>query len=270
MRKFIFVLLFSIFMVTVTIPANGQTTNNNVTIEQLNNRIAELEGELRSRNQIAELEDQIKELENENEVTVTDMYTTLLNQEKQVSSKLYDFVMVFISVIVLFVTVAGIYLSFLFRRLGKHQKKIDLVLDSKDFDKKVNEIEKRLASLRMKERESKKSLAIHRCETICMDIGRLVHKINIMKARPGILIESAVMEKILEENEWNDLLSTFQKEHSDFIDLSKKEITFEDDEDEGQENLEDDLSSYADNFESMLKEFEKVHEEIYQNMNPKS
>lgn len=89
-------------------------------------------------------------------------YDVLLQREKDISSSLYDFTMFFVVLITLFVTITGVIISLLMYKLNNHQKKIDLVLNSKEFDEKLKQIENRIAEIRLRERESYKNKLISR------------------------------------------------------------------------------------------------------------
>jgi len=138
--------------------------------------------------EIQDLKEEIKVLKEDKKLSTDtmskeDLYKALLDREKDVSSGLYNFTMFFVSFIALAVAIGVIYFGKLGRDLKEHQKKIDLVMDSKEFDEKMSKLQKKLSEVEAKERlASEKSLeryikdCIKRTEFVINDIDDLMTK----------------------------------------------------------------------------------------------
>ncbi|MDO6658678.1 hypothetical protein [Anaerobacillus sp. 1_MG-2023] len=245
MRKylFIFVLLLTFLIAS---PANAQTNSNKEAIKELNNRITEIEEE-------------IEELSNVDDLK-SEMNDSLLNREKSLSDDMYSFLIAFVAIVSLFATAGGIILGYLVNRLGKHQKKIDLVLDSKDFDEKVTAIEQRLAAFRMRERLNEIAFAKREFKSICKRIDGIVEDINYLKK--DNLMDKHTLNEILSKYEWSYLLETYQEEIKNFKETKDIEISSEDDNELDYTNVEEELVSIIKEMEMSLDNFEKVNKEI--------
>lgn len=107
--------------------------------------------------QIENLQEEIKDLKEDKKfstdsVSKEGLYQSLLDREKDVSSSLYNFTMFFFSFIALAVAVGVIYFGKLARDLKEHQKKVDLVMDSKEFDEKINYMYKKISDLEARDK----------------------------------------------------------------------------------------------------------------------
>ncbi|PFP09387.1 hypothetical protein COJ90_21015 [Priestia megaterium] len=138
--------------------------------------------------QIESIQADLKDLKEDKKLSTDtmskeDLYNALLDREKDVSSSLYNFTMFFVSFVALAVAIGVIYFGKLARDLKEHQKKIDLVMDSKEFDEKMSNLQKKLSEVEAKERlASEKSLeryikdCVKRAELVVIDIYELKKK----------------------------------------------------------------------------------------------
>ncbi|AIY73817.1 TPA: hypothetical protein ACLQU7_001324 [Bacillus tropicus] len=244
MRKYFFIFtLLAVFFVGN--PASATPINNNQeTIKELKGKITELEGEIKKLKDIDDLK--------------KDMNKSMLNAEKDNSSKIYNSSMFFIAIVALFITVAGIWIGYLINKLNSHQKKIDLVLDSKDFDNKVNAIEERLDDLRTRERKNIISSTKSQFKRFCKEIDEIISDVNLLKER----VDNNILNEILTRHDWEYYISFYNDEKTEFIRIKDKEITPEDDEEVEYINLEEELVSHIKELEGLLDSFERLNKEI--------
>jgi hypothetical protein len=183
------------------------------------------------------------------------MYQILIDREKDISSSLYNFLIVFVAIIGVFVAVSGTIIAVLMNKLSKHQKKIDMVLDSKEFDDQLNEIEKSLVSYRLKERKNNKNRVVKDFDYLGTRINEVVYDIqNIVKfydANPRV-------EEILIEEEFEYLINSQEETERNFEEFKKIELKIEDDEDESTVNPEEELDGCFRNYETIYNNFIKV------------
>jgi uncharacterized membrane-anchored protein YhcB (DUF1043 family) len=219
--------------------ASGQNLVQKPTIESLQNELAE------TNNKLIE-----NETQHQNEIN-----QLLLQREKDIASGLYNFVTIFIIVITFFVTVAGIIVGVLINKLTKHQKKIDLVLDSQEFDTKVSELEMKLASLRLRERENLKSQTV-------IFFNQAIQNLNDRITSIDLILKSGKVpgaKEIAEKYEYDyhkmaveDIVNTFKQ-------LEKYKLEPEDDEDEYTTNSEEELLDCYKSLKRHSEEIEKIH-----------
>ncbi|MBF7145189.1 coiled-coil domain-containing protein [Bacillus toyonensis] len=244
MRKY-FVIFTLLAVFFVGNPASATPINNNQeTIKELKDKITELEGEIKKLKDIDDLK--------------KDMNESMLNAEKDNSSKIYNSSMFFIAIVALFITVAGIWIGYLINKLNSHQKKIDLVLDSKDFDNKVNAIEERLDDLRTRERKNIISSTKSQFKRFCKEIDAIISDVNLLKER----VDNNILNEILTRHDWEYYISFYNDEKTEFIRIKDKEITSEDDEEVEYINLEEELVSHIKELEGLLDSFERLNKEI--------
>jgi hypothetical protein len=249
MRKYL--LFFALLTLLLVDNASAQTKAN-PTNEQL-------------KTQITELEKEVDELKN-------DMHDSLLNREKDTSSRIHNATILFIAIVSFFVTVGGIIIGLLIHKLDTyqkkliaHQKKFDFVLDSKDFDSKLEAINQRLATIRFEERLNIISTVIRKFKTLCKEIDKIISDVQFAKENAVIDIE--VLEEILnrdggrDNRDWDSNIYLYEKEKKEFIDTLGHEITPMDDEEEG-ETVEEALVSHIEDLESVFEDFERIEKEI--------
>lgn len=244
MRKYLFVfVLLSTFLIAS--PANAQTNSDKEAIKELNNRITEIEEE-------------IEELSNVDELK-SEMNDSLLNREKDIADSLYNFLLVFIGVVTLFVTVIGTALSIFASRVQKREKEIEAILNSQEFNEKVNAIEQRLEDLRMKERLSNFSSAKREFMLSEHQISKLIEIVKRMRDYriPG----PPTLEEILGENHWDDLITDFYKLLKESIGLLEQDIKPEDDKNENM-NIEEQLIASNQELKDLEKKFREVFEKV--------
>lgn len=241
MRKY----LFCFALLTLLFGCNDASaqTTANPTNEQL-------------KNQITELEKEIDELKNVDELK-SDMQDSLLSKEKDNSSKIYNASIWFITVVGLFVAAGGIYLTYFSNKIAKHQKKINMVLDSKEFDRKVTDIEQRIANMRMREKMTRISYAKRQFRILCKEIEDIRSEINYFIEREGV-------NEILIKNNWDDTISSYPTVKEQFIDRQDIQITpleKADDNENDYENIKK-LESIIEELEGLLNVSEQVKAEI--------
>lgn len=255
MKKYLFIFALLLTLLLVDNDASAQTTAK-PTNEQLEAKITELE------KGITELEKEVAELKSVDELK-SDMQDSLLNSEKDNSSKIYNASIWFITVVGLFVGVGGIYLTYFSNKLAKHEKKINMVLDSKDFDSKVEDIEQRLATIRFEERLNTISTVKRQFKTLCKEIDKIISDVEIAKEHNVMDIED--LEEILNRDndgyDFNYYISEYERVKNDFIEMVGHEITPMDDEEDG-ETVEESLLDDIEDLESFLENFEEVEKEI--------
>lgn len=240
MRKYIFVtlLLLSLSVLLIDSTVKAETINNG----QFDAKVTELE------KKVDDLKSEIQSSE--------------LDRQKNITSSLYNFTMLFIAIISFFVAVGGVILGLLINKLKAHQKKIDMVLDSKDFDDKVNAIEQRLVEIRMKERYSIISSAKRQFKTLCKEIEKIIFEVDYLKEDNSL----AFLDEILHRYEWDGLKSSYQKEKDNFLYLKGEEIRPSDDYEDDFTNVEEELEDYIGEIEGLLETFEKIEKEIENNI----
>ncbi|CAH0283106.1 hypothetical protein [Peribacillus sp. Bi134] len=256
MRKHLFLFALLLTLLLVGNDASAQTTAK-PTNEQLEAQITELEKEIEELKSVDELK--------------SDMQDSLLNKEKDKASNIYNASMWFIAAIGVLVAVGGLSLTYFSNKIAKHQKKIELVLDSKDFDNKVEaidnkveSIEQRLATIRFEERLNIISTAKRQFKTLCKDIDKIIADVKITKEHKVMDIED--LEEILNRDAdgdygFNDFISEYERVKKDFIETSGHEITPMDDE-ENEETVEEALLDDIEDLESLLEDFERIENEI--------
>ncbi|MFB5936457.1 hypothetical protein ACE8FZ_24715 [Peribacillus frigoritolerans] len=250
MRKYLFLFVLLTLLVMDN-NVSAQTTNKPETNEQLKAQITELE------KGITELEKEINELKSVDELK-SDMQDSILNKEKDNSSKIYNASIWFITVVGLFVGVGGIYLTYFSNKLAKHQKKINMVLDSKDFDRKVTDIEQRLVDIRLKERERIVSNAKRQFENRCKSIDKLIE--DVINSYNYSVIKHLLRDTVVDNLEYSKM--QYEDVKLRFMELKDTEITPQNDQEEGYENIEDELVSYVEELEGLLENFERIEIEI--------
>lgn len=159
--------------------------------------------------QIEQLQNDIQSIKNEESKKT---YELLLQREKDISSSLYDFTMFFVVIITLFVTISGVAITVLLNKLNKHQKKINLVLNSKEFDEKLKQIENRLDKIRLKERENYKNEVISQIKKLIANIEEHIRRIEEAKDNSDV----QDVEKIKEEYDFKGLKLEAEKVISEF------------------------------------------------------
>ncbi|MDR4928926.1 hypothetical protein [Peribacillus simplex] len=248
MKKYLFIFAL-LTLGLVDNDASAQTTAK-PTNEQLETKITELEKEVAEFKSVDELK--------------SDMQDSLLNKEKDNSSNIYDATMLFIAIVSFFVAVGGIFIGLRINRLNNyqkkliayqkeltaHQNKINLVLDSKEFDKKVTDIEQRLATMRMQEKMTRIYNAKRQFRILCKDIDDIRSHITFYEERGGV-------DDILIRNNWDDTISYYPTIKKQFID--KQDITPLDDSD--YESIET-LESIIEDLERSLDVFERIKIQI--------
>jgi adenylosuccinate synthase len=255
MRKYLF--LFALLaLLLVGNDASAQTTAK-PTNEQLEAQITELEKEIEELKSVDELK--------------SDMQDSLLNKEKDKASNIYNASMWFIAAIGVLVAVGGLSLTYFSNKIAKHQKKIELVLDSKDFDNKVEaidnkveSIEQRLATIRFEERLNTISTAKRQFKTLCKEIDKIISDVQIAKEHK--IMENDDLEEILGRDTdgdygFDDYVSSYERVKKEFIAMAGYEITPMDDV-ENEETVEEALTDDIEDLESLLEEFERIAKEI--------
>lgn len=180
MKKKLLLLLLVSFIVWNVYPyvdhAEGTTTvstDQNNDPSKLNKQIESIQSDLKDLKEDKKLSTDTMSKE--------DLYNALLDREKDVSSSLYNFTMFFVSFVALAVAVGVIYFGKLARDVKEHQKKIDLVLDSTEFDEKMNHLQKKLSQMEAKERTANGKYLeryikdfLKRAEFVIKDIDELI------------------------------------------------------------------------------------------------
>ncbi|MGM0887179.1 MAG: hypothetical protein ACQEW5_09455 [Bacillota bacterium] len=196
--------------------------------------------------QITELEKEVGELKSVDELK-SDMNDSLLNKEKDNSSKIYNATMLFIAVVSFFVSVGGIAFTYFFNKIAKHQKKIDLVLDSKDFDNKVDAIEQRLSDMNLRVEKNIISNAKRQCKSLCKEIDLIISDVH--HAKENNVIEYEELEDILAKHDWNNITRTY---------IFKKEVFIE-----IQDTHNYEIVDLFEWFEVLYENFDKISKEMY-------
>lgn len=194
--------------------------------------------------QIDQLQNDMQTIKNKESI---ETYELLLQREKDISSSLYDFTMFFVVIITFFVTVLGVVISILLNKLNKHQKKINLVLNSKEFDEKLNQIEIRLDEFRLKERESKKEKVISKAHSYIEISDRHISAID--RAKTDAYVPNA--QQIMEQYNYEDLKSDAEKIIVEIQRLKNVTLSSED-ELSGTVLPEDELSQYVEQLSLIL------------------
>ncbi|WP_148359075.1 hypothetical protein [Peribacillus simplex] len=221
--------------------------------------------------QITKLEKEIDELKSVDELK-SDMQDSLLNKEKDNSSKIYDATMYFIAVLSGLVAIGSITIGLLINKLNTyqkelkthqkelntHQKKIDLVLDSKEFDRKVTDIEQRLVYIHLKERTNIMSNAKREFESLCNKIDKKIVSINFLKEKDMI---SKTTFEIISAN-LDSSSSQYQKEKTRFIDIQDTLL----DDDKDTINIEESLVLIMEELEGLLEAFEGIEKDLNDNL----
>lgn len=208
MKKKLLLLLFVSFIVWNVYPYVDHAEETTTVSTDQNNDSSKLT------KQIESIQADLKDLKEDKKfstdsVSKEDLYQSLLDREKDVSSSLYNFTMFFFSFIALAVAIGVIYFGKLARDLKEHQKKVDLVMDSKEFDQKVTFIQEKITEFETKERIADQKYRkryitdlIKRSEAVTDDIYEIIH---------SELVTPEVKE-ILKENQYNSLTIRLTRE----------------------------------------------------------
>jgi preprotein translocase subunit SecG len=241
MKKKIFGLLFFLIIFLLGNPSQAATTNQEenkanqeVKIEELQKEIDELKGK------------------KDKEVSKEDLYKALLEREKDIASSLYNFTTIFVAVIALMVAVGSILFGIYANKLRKHQKRIDLVIDSKQLDDKIAEMEKKVEELRFSQRLEKKEEAIQRFNETKRIVNVRIRYIREQLINP--IYSSFNLKSIADEHEFEGYLAPAVIELiTEFEKKKTKELSAFDDQ-EDYVNLEDELINDCFELEGYLKE----------------
>jgi predicted PurR-regulated permease PerM len=214
----------------------------NANVKNLNQNVINMKLEINHiKEEISDLKEEVDNNQTEKS-TQKDTYELLLQREKDITSSLYDFTTMLVVVITFFVTIAGVIIGILITKLKKHQDKINLVLNSKEFDDKVKKIEDRLIELRLKERESYKS-------KIISEFNQTLSKVEANISS----VESALQEDIVpnvqqlaKDYDFEYLKARVVETVDLFREFENNEISPEDDDDDDTINLEEDLASWLE------------------------
>ncbi|MCF7623666.1 MULTISPECIES: hypothetical protein [Bacillaceae] len=263
MKKHLFILAL-LALLLVDNDASAQTTAK-PTNEQLEAQITKLEKEIDELKSVDELK--------------SDIQDSLLNKEKDNSSKIYDATMYFIAVLSVLVGIGSIIIGLLINKLNTyqkelkthqkelntyqkelktHQKKIDLVLDSKEFDMKVTDIEQRLVDIHLKVRTNIMSNAKREFESLCNKIDKKIVSINFLKEKD--MISKKTFEIISANLDTSS--SQYQKEKTRFIDIQDTLL----DDDKDTINIEESLVLIMEELEGLLEAFEGIEKDLNDNL----
>ncbi|MFE4812805.1 hypothetical protein ACFQ9Y_16950 [Peribacillus simplex] len=262
MRKylFIFTLLTLLTLLLVDKDASAQTKAK-PTNEQLKAQITELEKEI----------DELKSVDD----LKSDMQDSLLNREKDNSSKIYNASMWFIAVIGVLVAVGSIFIGLLINKLKTHQKeltehqkeltahqkeltahqkKIDLVLDSKDFDMKVDAIEQRLFDMNLKAEEVEYNIIYQakiQCKSLCKNIDNIIAGVH--HVIQNNMIEHEVIKDIFSKHDWTSTTFTYDFKKNEFLEI--------------QDTHTYDIVNLSAWFGNILESLDKASNEIFNQVN---
>lgn len=212
-----------------------------------------------------ELEEQFNQLkeefkkEQEEDFYKEDIFQILLENEQDSSSNLYNFITIFVVIITLFVTLAGIILTILLTKLKKHQEKINLVLDSKEFDDKITQIETRLIEMRLKERNQIKLELTNKFKHLINKTNGHIEQIESVRNGEIQLDENIDIEGILEKYEYDYLKSTVSSINSSFRITEDIDLMYEDDEEKDVVNPEEELESWYTDLYEIYEKLRTIH-----------
>lgn len=246
MKRFSIVLFLIIINSTVfSAKSMAAPTNTERNLEQLEEKIIRLEEEFRK--------------EQEDNFYKEDIYQILLENEKDFSGSLYNFTTIFVIVITFFATIAGIILTVLLTRLKRHQDKINLVLDSKEFDDKLAQIEKRLIELRLRERNQYKSTVVSKFNRLAEGTYRHIEEIEEVKTGERKTEEGIDVHKILVENEYEYLRTGVSEIIKSFRRVEKIKLKYEDDFETDVVNPEEELEDFYEELEVFFEDLKNIN-----------
>lgn len=265
MKKKLWLLLLVSFMAWNVYPyvdhAEGTTT---VSTDQ-NNDSSKLT------KQIESIQADLKDLKEDKKLSTDtiskeDLYNALLDREKDVSSSLYNFTMFFVSFVALAVAIGVIYFGKLARDLKEHQKKVDLVMDSKEFDEKINYMYKKISDLEAKDKYLTKKSREKNITSWMKAIEQAVEEIESFPSKTEFHSSKEIKEITYLEGFtwWEDEYSPLEKElkslFQDEKELEEKGLK------PGDDPFEDILARYKileARLEPLLSEVERIRRKMH-------
>ncbi len=256
-------LVFLFILLNNSVSFAASTNNDQQAVNTQNSEVSQKELE----NKISELEEQINLVEQNEEVSKDDLYKALLDREKDVSSGLFNFTIFFVGFVTLFVTIGAIVVTNLINKLKEHQKRIDLVIDSAEFDEKISKMEQRLEDFRFTIRIGKKKEAIERFNKAKNSVSNQIKDIRGLINSPAYV--HLRLSEIAEKYEFEDyIVEEVIDMISNFNEKSIQELGIFDDQDDSTVNLEEELEGDCEELESFLEDLTKLRDEIYGKLVP--
>lgn len=190
---------------------------------------------------------------------ILELYQVIIENEKNYSEKIVNFSMLLIGAITFLATIAGILITIygvkIKRSLDEHQEKINLVLNSKKFDNKIQSIDEKLKRLRILERKIKRYDLNNEYKSLSTDIHGYSEYINLYKKSP-------IKEQILLKNEYEHLIEEIRNLSKGFCEKMESELTDENDSDENYLSIEEEMEAKLEELEACRDELIKIYNNL--------